>query len=79
MANKRTIITLSEEDKIWLESYSKALNISVAEAIRQGIGRLREAKMQEGYERLVDDTRGLWKKGNGLKSQMDLRSEWDRS
>ncbi len=79
MTNKRTIITLSEEDKIWLESYSKALNISVAEAIRQGIGRLREAKMQEGYERLVDNTRGLWNKGNGLKSQMNLRAEWDRS
>lgn len=79
MANKRTIITLSEEDKIWLESYSKALNISMAEAIRQGIGRLREAKMQEGYESLVDKTRGVWKKENGLKSQINLRSEWDRS
>ncbi|MGM0427028.1 MAG: hypothetical protein ACQEQ7_07310 [Thermodesulfobacteriota bacterium] len=79
MTNKRTIITLSEEDKIWLESYSKALNISVAEAIRQGIGRLREAKMQEGYERLVDNTRGLWNKGNGLKCQMNFRAEWDRS
>ncbi|MEJ2589318.1 MAG: hypothetical protein P8165_17415 [Deltaproteobacteria bacterium] len=78
MANKRTIITISEDDKIWLESYSKALNISVAEVIRRGISRLREAKKHEGYERLVHDTRGIWQKGDGLKYQRDSRSEWNR-
>ena len=44
MGGKRTIITLSEEDKIWLSSYSKAFNISVAAVIRQGVRRLREAE-----------------------------------
>jgi|LGVE01.1.fsa_nt_gb hypothetical protein len=38
--SKRTIITLSEKDKLWLESYGKVFKISVAEAIRQGISRL---------------------------------------
>ncbi len=46
MGSKRTIITLPEEDKLWLESYSKAYRISVAEAIRQGIKRLKESMAQ---------------------------------
>jgi hypothetical protein len=29
--SKRTIITLSEEDKLWLEGYSEAFKISVDE------------------------------------------------
>ena len=37
MTSKRTIITISEEDKRWLESYSSLHRVSVAEAIRQGI------------------------------------------
>jgi hypothetical protein len=77
MGSKRTIITLSEEDKMWLEGYSKAFNISVAEVIRQGIKRLRETHESEPYHKLVENTRGIWKEGDGLKYQMDIRSEWE--
>jgi len=77
MGSKRTIITLSEEDKMWLEGYSKALNVSVAEVIRQGIKRLRETHELEAYHKLVENTRGIWKEGDGLKYQMDIRSEWE--
>ena len=75
MGSKRTIITLSEEDKMWLEGYSKAFNVSVAEVIRRGIKRLREAHESEPYHKLVEKTRGIWKEGDGLKYQMDIRSE----
>ncbi len=37
MGSLRTIITLSEDDKVWLESYSRTSGISMAEAIRRGI------------------------------------------
>ena len=77
MGSKRTIITLSEEDKMWLEGYSKAFNISVAEVIRRGIKSLREAHKSEPYHQLVEKTRGIWKEGDGLKYQMDMRSEWE--
>lgn len=77
MSSKRTIITLSEEDKMWLEGYSKAFNVSVAEVIRQGIKRLRESHESETYHKLVENTRGIWKDGDGLKYQMDIRSEWE--
>ena len=78
MANKRTIITLSEEDKQWLEGYSSIHHVSVAEAIRQGIRRLKDAESQETYKTIVRSTRGIWEKGNGLAYQRSVRSEWER-
>jgi hypothetical protein len=76
MGSIRTIITLSEEDKRWLESYSNAHQVSLAEAIRQGIRRLKDAELQETYRVLVKSTKGLWKKADGLKYQRKIRSEW---
>ena len=77
MRGKRTIITLPDEDKIWLENYSKAYHISLAEAVRQGIKRLREAEAKNTYNILVKNTRGVWTKGDALSYQKNIRSEWD--
>ena len=77
MASKRTIITIPEEDKRWLESYSSLHRVSVAEAIRQGIRRLKEAELYENYQTLVQNTKGIWKKGDGLTYQKKMRDEWD--
>ena len=77
MANKRTIITISEEDKQWLEHYSSLHRVSMAEAIRQGIRKLKEAELMENYQTIVKNTRGLWKKGDGLAYQKKIRTEWN--
>ena len=77
MASKRTIITLPEEDKQWLESYSRVHRVSVAEAIRQGIRKLKDTEFKETYKTIVRDSRGVWKKGDGLAYQKGIRSEWD--
>ncbi len=79
MASKRLIISLPDEDKNWLEGYSKVHKISVAEAIRQGIGQLKKDQRQKIYQKLVKRTRGLWKKGDGLDYQIKMRAEWERS
>ena len=76
MASRRTIITLPEEDKGWLESYGKAHDVSIAEAIRRSIKKLRQDSSGETYKILIKKTRGLWKKGDGLRYQNKLRSEW---
>jgi hypothetical protein len=76
MRNKRTIVTISEDDKLWLVGYSKAQKISVAKAIRRGIKCLKESTREKTYHRLVENTKGIWKKGDGLKYQEKLRSEW---
>lgn len=79
MAGERTIITLPEEDKKWLQSYSRARGISLAEAMRQGVQKLKLAEQQALYRTLVNSTKGIWKKGNGLKYQENIRSEWHSS
>jgi hypothetical protein len=76
MPGNRTIITLPEEDKLWLQSYSRAHGISLAEAVRQGVQKLRIDEQQELYRSLVKSTQGIWKKGDGLKYQETIRSEW---
>ena len=76
MKGKRTIITLPEEDKVWLESYSKAYQVSVAEAIRRGIKHLKKSVGTDTYIVLLQNTRGVWRKGDGLDYQEDIRSEW---
>ncbi len=77
MGSKRTIITIDDENKIWLETYSNSLGISMAEAIRRGIRCLRENQHRMLYKDLVQQTRGKWKKGDGMKYQNQIRAEWD--
>ena len=76
MASKRMIITVSEQEKQWLGNYSKAHNISVAEAIRQGISYLKDSQSLAPYQKTVNETAGIWSKGDGLKYQERLRGEW---
>ena len=78
MASKRTIITLSESDKSWLESYSKTYGLSMAEAIRMGIATLKNEKYRSTYQKIVNETSGIWEKGDGLQYQNELRSEWSQ-
>jgi hypothetical protein len=77
MVAQRTRIAISEEEKSWLESYSRARGISMAEAIRKAVARLREQEGQSTYQNLVAQTHGIWKKGDGLEYQEKLRSEWE--
>jgi hypothetical protein len=77
MGSKRMIITLPDEDKAWLTSYSKANNISAAEAIRQAIRNLKNGSEIDTYRALLESTRGTWMKEDGLKYQEKIRSEWD--
>ncbi len=76
MGNQRTIITISDQDKLWLGNYSKARGISMAESVRRGIARLKEKETLQTYKRLVNQTQGIWKKEDGLKYQEKMRSEW---
>jgi hypothetical protein len=77
MAGHRTIITLPDEDKAWLEEYSRIQGISMAEGIRMALRLFREKKQRDTYRALVEQTRGIWVQGDGLDYQRKLRSEWD--
>jgi hypothetical protein len=78
MAAKRLSITISDDDKLWLEGYCQANRISMAAAVRRGIDLLKRGERQNNYRRLVETTRGLWNKGNGLAYQQKMRTEWEK-
>lgn len=79
MKGLRTIITISEQDKRWLATYSELHGISQAEAVRKGISCLKAAEGRSDFQMLVRNTAGLWKRGDGLSYQEKLRSEWEES
>ena len=49
----------------------------MAEAIRRGIACLKASHSLASYLKIVSDTKGIWLKGDGLKFQEQLRSEWE--
>ena len=76
MPAKRIIITIPDEDKLWLDAYGKVHKISVPEAIHRGICLLKKGQRQKTYQKLVEITCGIWKKGEGLAYQQEMRREW---
>jgi hypothetical protein len=77
MPGKTIIITIPDEDKLWLDGYAKVHKISVAEAVRQGISQLRQEQQQKTYQNLVAVTCGTWKRGDGMAYQQKIRCEWE--
>jgi len=75
MKTTRTIITLPREDKAWIERYSKRKGVSMAEAIRKGVSTLRDQERSSTYSLLLESTRGVWVKGDGLEYQEEIRRE----
>jgi len=78
MKNARTIITISEQEKSWLAAYSGLHGVSLAEAIRRGIACLKSAEGGNTYCKLVQNTAGIWKQGDALTYQNEIRSEWGK-
>lgn len=76
----RTVISLDEADKRWLDRQAALLRVSRAEVVRQAIQALRATRKinDENFSSLLDDTAGIWPQGNGLAWQQDHRVEWLR-
>lgn len=76
----RTLISLDAEDKAWLDRTARSERVPMTKLVRRAIRRLR--KEQEaaplGFERLLRETAGCWKAGDGLAYQRRARAEWGR-
>lgn len=77
----RTLISLDADDKAWLDRAARSERIPMTRLVRRAIRRLREAQeaAPQGFERLLRETAGSWKAGDGLAYQRRLRAEWDRT
>ena len=75
----RTLVSLHEEDKKWLENYGHLKHSSTAEIIRLAIKQYKETAQNEVGSSILNETAGMWKKrnGDGLKYVDQLRKEWE--
>ena len=71
----RTIISLTAEDKSWLERKAATAGVPMTQVVREAIRRLRQQE-DLPFETLLEQTAGLWRKGDGLNYQRRVREEW---
>jgi len=73
----RTVISLDEKDKRWLDRKAAREGISMTELIRRAVRRLRsEEAAGSAFERLLRATSGIGSGEDGLAVQRRLRNEW---
>jgi hypothetical protein len=77
----RTIISMPEDEKKWLESYGKRHGISGAEVVRRAIGEFRRKKPEKSLAAVLRETAGAWTsiKGDSRDHVDAMRKEWERS
>jgi hypothetical protein len=79
----RTLISLDDEDKTWLDRKAKEEGITMAQVVRSAVKRYREqceaSETEPSLEQLLRRTAGSWREGDGLAYQRAVRGEWERS
>ena len=75
----RTIISISDEDKAWLDHYSRRHHQSLAETVRQAVGHFRSRMHRPVEDSVLEETAGIWrhKAIDGLTYTESLRGEWE--
>lgn len=71
----RTIISLENDDKLWLDEEARRSGLPKSAIVRLSIRYMRLDR-ERSFENLLDQTSGTWKEGDGLAYQERLRSEW---
>ena len=73
----RTIVTIEEGDKRWLDRYSGEHGRSTAETIRLAIKEFQKKERAGEYHRKIEATAGLLKGGeDSVRFVRKLRGEW---
>ena len=74
----RTLISLTEKDKRWLDSYSARHGQSAAETVRKAIRSLRNTDAESQKAEILRLTGGLWdgREGDALDFVDRIRNEW---
>lgn len=77
----RTILSLPEDEKKWLESYGRRHRISGAEVIRRAIKEFRHTKPDKDLGTVLRKTAGAWTsvKGDSRDCVDRLRKDWESS
>jgi hypothetical protein len=76
----RTIVSLDADDKAWLDRVARQERTPMTRLVRRAIRQMREQAeaRPSGFDRLLRETAGMGRFGDGLAYQRKLRREWDR-
>jgi len=76
----RTIITLDDDDKAWLDRKARAERVPMTRLVQRAVKRLRKDSeaSPSRFDALLRATAGMGKFGDGLKYQRRLRRQWDK-
>jgi hypothetical protein len=76
----RTLISLEDEDKQWLDRRAKEEGLTMTQLVRSAVKQYREqceaAAGKTSLEQLLRRTAGIWPGGDGLAYQREVRGEW---
>jgi len=74
----RTVISLDPDEKKWLDRHARQEHVTMTAVVREAVRLLRDRSESKttGLQNLLEETRGLWTRGDGLKYQRRLRGEW---
>lgn len=77
----KTLINLDPDDKNWLDQEARRRRVPMTELVRQAVRGFRvreESAAQPTLTEVLARTAGLWRQGDGLAWQTQLRREWER-
>jgi len=74
----RTVVSLPEEDKRWLDDEAVREGVSMTEIIRRAVSRLRtHTARAKTFDGLLKTTAGIGTGEDGVALQKRIRKEWD--
>ena len=75
----RTIVSLDEENKAWLDQQAAVRRVPMTELVRQAVREFRireQSKSKPALQEVLKRTAGIWRGGDGLAYQERIRREW---
>jgi len=71
----RMLVSLEESDRRWLEQAAQEAGVPMSEVVRRAIRQAQEDG-QKPLKDLLALTKGLWRRGDGLRYQRRIRKDW---
>lgn len=75
----RTVISLRDRQKAWLDQQAALRRVSMSSLIRQAVAEFRVRESRRAtvpFEDVLARTAGIWRAGDGLEYQERIREEW---
>lgn len=73
----RTVIAIEHDIKGWLDQKALAEGVPMTEVVRRALRQMRDQELNS-LDRVLQETSGIWKAGDGLEYQQAQREEWVR-